>query len=169
MLGKKVIVIGSPGGGKSTFSRGLSRVSGLPITYLDQLNWNSDRTTVSREVFQQRLEQALEQAAWIIDGNYQRTLEVRIQQCDTVFFLDFPVEVCLEGVRSRFGKSRPDIPWVETQVDWEFMQYIRECPDKNKPKILALREKYPFKRWVVFHSRGQADAYLQGYEQAKCF
>ena len=167
MLGKRIMVIGSPGGGKSTFSRALNRISGLPLVYLDQLNWNSDRTNVSKEVFQRRLEQALSGETWIVDGNYQGSMEWRLALCDTVFFLDYPVEVCLEGVRSRFGKPRPDIPWVENEEDQEFLTFIREFPEKSRPKILELWEKYPQKRWVVFHSRGEADAYLSGYQAGK--
>lgn len=166
MLGKRILVIGSPGGGKSTFSRRLGELSGLPVVHLDQLFWNSDRTTVTREVFDQRLEKALAEECWIIDGNYQRTMERRMEQCHTVFFLDYPVETCLEGVRSRFGKPRPDIPWVETEEDQEFLSLIREFPEKSRPAIITLREKYPRKHWVVFHTREEAEAYLLGYTQA---
>ena len=141
MLGKIVLVIGSPGAGKSTFARELAKLTGLPLVYLDQLFWNSDRTTVSGEVFDRRLEQALAKEAWIVDGNYQRTMEQRLKQCDTVFFLDFPVKTCLEGVRARFGKPRADIPWVETEKDWEFLEWIRQFPEQGRPKILKLREK----------------------------
>ena len=167
MLGKKVIVIGSPGGGKSTFSRKLSQISGLPLVHLDQLFWNSDRTTVSKEEFRRRLSEKIQDSQWLIDGNYQSTMEWRLQQCETVFFLDFPVDVCLEGVRARFGKPRPDIPWIEMEEDQELLQYIREFPEQRRPQILELREKYPRKRWIIFRSRGQADAYLLGFEQGK--
>ena len=136
---------------------------------MDQLFWNGDRATVPREVFDRRLEQALAKEAWIVDGNYQRTMEQRLKQCDTVFFLDFPVKTCLEGVRARFGKPRADIPWVETEKDWEFLEWIRQFPEQGRPKILKLREKYPQKRWRVFSCREEGDAYLQGFQAGKNF
>ncbi len=167
MLGERVLVIGSPGSGKSTFARRLALVSGLPLTHLDMLFWNSDRTTVPKEEFRRRLEELLQEDRWLIDGNFSGTMERRIESCRTVFFLDFPVEVCLEGVRSRFGKPRPDIPWIEQEEDPEFMEYIRGFPEKRRPKILALREKYRDKHWVVFHSREEEAAYLLGLQEGK--
>ena len=131
---------------------------------MDQLFWNSDRTTVPREEFDRRLGEALAGDCWIIDGNFQRTMEWRMERCQTVFFLDYPVEVCLQGVQARFGKPREDIPWVETEEDPEFLQMIREFPEKTRPKILALREKYPEKRWITFSSREEADRYLEKIE-----
>ena len=93
MTETRVLVIGSPGGGKSTFSRQLGKILSLPVIHLDQLFWNSDRTTVPREEFDRRLGEALAGDCWIIDGNYQRTMEWRMERCQTVFFLDYPVAV----------------------------------------------------------------------------
>ena len=102
--------------------------------------------------------------SWIMDGNYSRTLARRLACCDRVFFLDYPVEVCLESVRGRRGTVRPDMPWVETEEDPEFMEYIQTFPQQQRPKILELREKYGEKPWVVLRSRGQMDAYLRGLD-----
>ena len=122
---ERAIVIGCPGGGKSTFARALQNLTGLPLTHLDMLYWNADQTTVSREIFDERLQSVLEKDAWIIDGNYARTMEKRLQNCDTVFFLDLSTEVCLSSVRGRIGTKRSDLPWIETEEDAEFMEYIR--------------------------------------------
>lgn len=87
---QKIIIIGSPGSGKSTFSRKLRDVTGLPLFYLDMLWHLPDRTNVSREEFDRRLSEILSGEKWIIDGNYQRTLELRLRECDTVFLFDLP-------------------------------------------------------------------------------
>ena len=168
MLEERILVIGSPGSGKSTFARALGELTGLPLLYLDRLFWNADRTTVENQVFDQRLEQAMAQnQRWIMDGNYSRTLDRRLARCQRVFFLDYPVEVCLAGVRARRGTVRPDIPWVETEEDPEFMDYIRDFPQQQRPKILAFWKVTPEKKWVVFRCREQADAYLRGLREGK--
>ena len=162
---ERILVIGSPGSGKSTFSRALAQRKQLPLVYLDRLFWNADKTTVDQAQFDQRLGEAMARTqAWILDGNYGRTLEMRLERCTQVFFLDLPVEVCLESVRARRGTVRPDMPWVETEEDPEFMEYIQTFPQQQRPKILELREKYGEKPWVVLHSRGQMDAYLRGLD-----
>ena len=130
---QKIMVIGCPGAGKSTFSRALQGKIGLPLFYLDMLFWNSDKTNVSREEFDQRLLDILKQDRWIIDGNYGRTLEMRLKECDTVFLLDFPVPVCLSGVEQRIGKPREDMPWIEQEFDPEYRQYILDFPKDQRP------------------------------------
>lgn len=157
---QRVMIIGCPGSGKSTLARALRDVTGLPLYYLDQMYWNADRTTVSREVFCQRLGEVIAKDRWIIDGNYGGTLEMRMQACDTVIFLDYPVEVCLEGVRQRRGKAREDMPWVETEEDGEFLQFIRDYARDSRPKVLALLEQYADRQTVILRSREEAAEYL---------
>ena len=103
---QKAIVIGCPGAGKSTFARILSDKTNLPLYYLDMLWHKPDRTTVDRKVFDEKLKEIVSKDQWIIDGNYGRTLEMRIQACETVFLLDFPIDECLAGAESRIGKQR---------------------------------------------------------------
>ena len=158
---KKVIVIGCPGSGKSTFARALHEKTGIPLYHLDMMYWNADKTTVEKSVFLERLDAVLEQDEWIIDGNYASTMERRLAACDTVFFLDDPLDVCLEGVRARRGRPRPDMPWIETEEDVEFLESIKRFHDQQRPQVLELLEKYNGKHTVVFTSREQADAFLQ--------
>lgn len=157
---KRVMIIGCPGSGKSTLARALRDATGLPLYYLDRMYWNADRTTVSKEVFRQRLGEVIAKDRWIIDGNYGGTLEMRMQACDTVIFLDYPVEVCLEGVRQRRGKAREDMPWVETEEDGEFLQFIRDYARDSRPNVLALLEQYADRQTVILRSREEAAEYL---------
>ena len=158
---ERVIVIGCPGSGKSTFSRTLHNITGLPLVHLDMLFWNADKTTVEKPLFLERLQAVLTQRQWILDGNFSSTLELRMQSCDTVIFLDYPVEICLEGVRSRIGTRRTDIPWVETEEDPEFMEYIRNFSGGHRAQILDLLAKYADKDIHIFTSRAEADLFLE--------
>ena len=158
---KKIIVIGCPGSGKSTFSRALHEKIGIPLHHLDMMYWNADKTTVEKSVFLARLAEVLEGNEWIIDGNYGSTMEERIAACDTVFFLDFPLDICLEGVRARRGKPRSDMPWVETEEDAEFVEFIEKYNDEQRPRVFSLLEKYKGGRGIyVFASREEADEFL---------
>lgn len=159
---KKVIVIGCPGSGKSTFSRALHEKTGLPLYYLDLFFWNADKTTVPKPEFLNRIETVLKQEEWILDGNYSSSLPRRLEVCDTVFFLDFPLEVCLSGVRSRRGLPRPDMPWIEEEEDPEFMDYIRDFHVNTLPELRRLLAQHPNKNVIVFHSRAELSAYLSG-------
>lgn len=157
----KVIVIGCPGAGKSTFARKLSDKTGLPLHYLDMLWHKPDRTNISREAFDTQLSKIIQTDTWIIDGNYQRTLEARLKECDTVFLLDLPLEACLLGAESRIGKKREDLPWIETEFDEEFRQWIIDFPKTQLPEIYELLTKYKNnKNMIIFRSRKEADDYL---------
>lgn len=158
----KIIVIGSPGAGKSTFARRLRDITGIPLYHLDRIWHKPNRTNISREMFDIQLNEIVKQDKWIIDGNYQRTLEIRLKACDTVFLLDFALEVCLAGVQARIGKQREDLPWVETEVDAGFAQSIIEFPKVQLPRIYELLKKYQeLKKIIVFHSREEMEDYLK--------
>lgn len=158
----KIIVIGCPGAGKSTFSRKLSEVTGIKLHYLDMLWHKPDKTHISREEFDIGLEKIMANESWIIDGNYTRTLGARLKECDTAFLLDYPLEICLEGAASRIGKERVDLPWTEDEFDEEFKQYIIEFSKDNLPVIYELLDKYrDTKKIIIFKSRNEADDYLE--------
>jgi len=157
---QRVMIIGCPGSGKSTFARALAGKTGLPLYYMDRLFWNADGTNISREELDARLAEILQYPEWIIDGNYQRTLPVRLEACDTVFLLDYPLAVCLEGIRSRIGTAREDLPWVEPSLDPEFEQYVRDFPAQQLADIYELLKEYPQKDLHIFKTREETARYL---------
>ena len=159
---KKVIVIGCPGSGKTTFAEKLSKSTGLPLYYLDAIWHKPDKTHIPREKFDERIFEIFKESEWIIDGNYKRTIEMRLKECDTVFLFDLPTEVCLQGVTERIGKERYDLPWLETELDPEFKAFIEEFPNDTLPYIYELIEKYKNeKQVVIFKSREEADGYIK--------
>ncbi len=150
----KVIVIGSPGSGKSTFARKLANKTGLPLYYLDMIWHKPDRTTITRQEFNTRLEEIMKTDKWIIDGNYQRSIPCRLEKCDTVFFLDMPLETCMAGAIARLGAEREDMPWHDKELNPEFRQWVIDFHTQKAPVIRLWLESYKTKVEVVFfHTR----------------
>ena len=160
---KKIMVIGCPGSGKSTFSRSMHKLTGIPLFHLDMMYWNEDKTTVDKSVFYERLTNTIQKDEWIIDGNYGATIELRLQACDTVIFLDYPLDVCLDGVRARRGKARTDMPWIENEgeEDEEFIEFIKNYNSQSRPKVMKLLDRYSDKDIYVFKTREEADEFLK--------
>ena len=159
---KKIIVIGCPGSGKSTFSARLHNITNIPLYHLDMIYWHSDKTTVEKPVFLDKLHTILQGDSWIIDGNYASTMELRLSACDTVFFLDYPTDVCLDGVRQRRGRARPDMPWIETEADSDFEEYVKCFGSEQRPSIFELLSRYKNKNIFVFKNREEASGFLNG-------
>lgn len=158
---KRIMIIGCPGSGKSTFARSLTEKTGLPLHYLDMMYWNPDRTTKPKEKFRAALRETVALSEWIIDGNYGSTLELRMEACDTVIFLDYPPEVCLSGIEERRGKPRADMPWVETEPDLEFIEFIKKYNEESRPRVIELLEKYKEKNIIIFKSRQESEDFLR--------
>ena len=159
-MGNRILVLGCPGSGKSTLSRKIQAQTGLPLIHLDNLFWKPDRTHISGEEFDRKLEAALAGESWIIDGNYSRTYEMRIRACDTVIVLDYDEDVCMRGITERIGEKRTDLPWVEQELDPELAAMVRGFRAQLRPALLSLLEKYPEKRVLIFRTREAANQWL---------
>ncbi|MBP1544118.1 MAG: adenylate kinase [Oscillospiraceae bacterium] len=159
---KRIMVIGCPGSGKSTFSRALYQKTGIPLFHLDMMYWNPDRTTVEKAVFRERLADVIQKDEWIIDGNYGSTIELRLQACDTVIFLDYSPDVCLDGIMKRRGKVRSDMPWTEKEdeEDEQFIEFVKSFDSQSRPMIVELLDRYPQKEVFIFKDREEADRFL---------
>lgn len=161
----KIIVIGSPGSGKSTFSKKLSSILNIPLYHLDLIWHKEDKTNISKEEFDNILNNILKKDQYIIDGNYNRTLEVRIKETDVIFLLDLPVQECLNNAFNRVGIKRDDMPWMEDELDEEFKNFILEFPKSSLPKIYELLDKYhDNKKIIIFKSREEIENYLRSLE-----
>ena len=159
---KKIMVIGCPGSGKSTFSRELHKITDIPVFHLDRMYWNADKTVVDGDIFQERLLSAIREERWIIDGNYGTSIELRLQACDTVFFLDYPLDICLEGIKARKGKVRSDISWAqpEQEEDEVYIEFVKRYREDSRPAVLKLLDKYPDRNIYIFKNRNEANEYL---------
>ena len=128
---------------------------------------NSDGTHISKEELEEKLKTIFkENNNWIIDGNYQRTLEMRMKECDTIILLDYPIEICLAGAEARIGTQREDLPFIEEKLDENFKQSILDFSREKLPQIYELIKKYKkTKNIIIFKSREEADRYIQSFNQ----
>lgn len=158
---KKILVIGSPGSGKSTLSRKLSEAFNLPCIYLDRLFWKPNWVETPKEEFDVLLQNELNKDCWIIDGNYSRTLPLRLKYADTVIWLNYPRIVCVWRVFWRHGKTRPDM--TEECIEkrdkefFEFLKYIWDFPKNNKKEIQELLSKTNAKIIIIHNNKELKD------------
>ena len=82
---RKVIVIGCPGSGKSTFARALHDATQIPLYHLDMMYWNSAKTTVDKDIFLGRLSKVLLFFS-IIQRNYVSTASEKDEEDSVATF-----------------------------------------------------------------------------------
>ena len=165
-LMKKVIVIGSPGAGKSTFSRKLRDVTGLPLYYLDMIWHKPDRTNISREELVAEQKKIMENRSWIIDGNYKRTLAERLRYADTVLLLAYSRTRCLWQIFRRLrefrGRTRPDLAdGCPERIDGEFLRFVWNFNRRVLPEMRRILAKRPAECTLhEFHTPVETEHFL---------
>ena len=152
---KKILILGNGGAGKSTFAADMGGRFSLPVVHLDKLWWLPGWVNRSEEEFDFLLSAELAKPAWVMDGNYQRTLAVRL------------AAAAYARVREYAGRTRPDIgEGCPERVDAEFEEWILKYDREVRPAMLAALEesKKPF---FVFSSRETARAWLECFSPAR--
>jgi len=145
-IGKRIMVIGSPGSGKSTFSRKLAEATSLPLIHLDKEFWNSGWVETPREEWIKKQMCLISGDEWIADGNYCETMDIRLEKADTVINFKLSRTVCLLSYFNRVirnaGKIRADMPdGCPEKFDFKFMKYIWDFPKKSGQRNIDIFEK----------------------------
>jgi adenylate kinase family enzyme len=168
---KRISVIGCPGAGKSTFSRELAQIVGLPLVHLDMMYHDQlHQYDTDRESWRARVLVEVEKKRWIIDGNYKSTFDIRLPESDLIIYLDYPTYLCIwRAVKRRiqFRKTvRKDMPstWKE-QLNWDFFVFILKFNHSIAPRMRQLLKTYTDKDVVVLRSPRQAKKYLINIHQ----
>lgn len=140
----KILVIGIPGSGKSTFTNKLGKVLNREVIHLDKLYRKPGWVVAyTRDEWVELVKNLVSREQWIIDGNYTNTLDIRLAAADTVVFLNFNKLICLYRVWLRCYKKDPLLGIDKAEGDrnklsWDLIKKIITYPRKE---ILQKLEK----------------------------
>lgn len=144
---RRVLVIGIPGAGKSTFSRALATATGLPLIHLDKEFWRPGWVQTPRPQWRVKVAELASGERWVMDGNYDSSLDLRLPRADTVLWFDYPMLLCLRRAMWRavtsYGRVRTDMAeGCPERIDLEFLRYVWTFNAKQRPRVVAALERF---------------------------
>lgn len=163
---QRVLVIGSGGSGKSTIANQLGKLLNLEVTHLDKVYWRAGWVEPEREEWIKTVTDLIEPDSWVIDGNYSGTLELRLQRCDTVVFLDLPRVLCLWRIVKRFlvyrNGTRPDVAeGCQENLNLEFIKWVWNYPRRSRPKVVKRLQAHGAGKQIFWlRSRNEVQRFL---------
>ena len=162
----RVMIIGSAGSGKSTLAQKLSNILNLPVIHLDKYYWKSNWVPTPNDEWDTIVEQFAMEEQWIMDGNYSRTLDIRLSQVDLIIYLDMPRWLCLYRIIKRrvmyHKKTRPDMnEQCEEKIDYEFIKWVWNYRKRSRKSTLEkLDQVKDNKEVMIVNNRKQVDDVL---------
>jgi len=165
-LGNRIIIIGNSGSGKTTLSYKLGELLKLPVIHLDKEYWKKGWVKTPKEEWDEKVRKIISEPEWILDGNFNSTLEIRINRADTVVFLDYNRFLCLLDVIKRIikhlGKTRPDMAeGCPEKFDFTFIKWVLwGFPVKSRRNILKCLAKYNENEQIIIKSRAELKKFL---------
>ncbi|WP_411132986.1 topology modulation protein [Streptomyces sp. C10] len=141
---KKVAIVGCGGSGKSDLARKLAKILDAPVTHLDAAFYDDEWNALPMEKFAEVQRGLVAQPTWIIDGNYNSTLQIRLEACDTVVLMDVSTPAALWGIFSRqirHGAGHKG-NGVHNRITWGVIKYVATYRRKMRPRVMAKIEEF---------------------------
>jgi len=141
---EKVAVVGCGGSGKSHVARELGKILGAPVTHLDATFYDDQWNALPADEFTRLQRRLVAQPRWVIDGNYNSTLQVRLEACDTVVLMDVSTVAALYGILSRqirHGAGHQG-NGVHNRITWNVITYMATYRRKMRPRVMAKIEEF---------------------------
>ena len=154
----KIVIFGASGAGKSYMSRRIAELTGYPVYHLDAVLFQRGWVMVSEDEFIARQREMMRGSAWIIEGNYKKTMESRVAAADLVILLEVNRFVRIWAAAQRQYKKRPELPDLEKRGKFnkEFFDLVKLQWSHGKAtfdKVAELCGKYPDKAFL--HIKGR--------------
>ena len=166
MVRMRIVIFGCGGSGKSTLARKLGEKLNIPVIHLDQIYWRPGWQPITDEEFDKILIEKLSEKEWIIDGNFNRTIPLRLEHCDTAIYLDFSRFTCLRSVIGRviryYGKTRPDMGTdCPDKFDLEFLIWIWNFNKNNRSRYYEILAELQGKEVHILRARREIKGLIE--------
>ncbi len=167
---RRILVIGSPGSGKSYLSQRLGERLGLEIFHLDAIFWRPGRLPTPPEEWRETVASLVRHEAWVMDGTYEMTLDLRIPAADAVLLIDKSRTTCMWRVFRRKAINLrghgPDAPHGHGGgFDWQLLKYVWQFPTASRPFIVdAVRKHGPDKLFLAFQGMSSVSEFLVEFD-----
>ncbi|MDO4662793.1 MAG: DNA topology modulation protein [Tissierellia bacterium] len=168
---QKISIIGSGGSGKTTLANKLSDKLGIKVYHLNKIWRKNEDEHISQEEFEKIQKDIIDNNdSFIFDGNYNNTLDLRLDASDTIIFLDFPTGANISrSVKKNLTEKNSDNkdPSLD-RTDKINVKYIRWLANYNKeerPKILSKLDDLKLKkRIVIINTEAKRDLFLDSVD-----
>ena len=163
----KIILVGNSGSGKSWTSKRIAEITGYPLFHLDKEHWRPNMVMAPRAERVARQQEIVSGEKWIIDGNFDSTMEIRFAAADLIIFFDLNRLVCISGVIKRNKIKRTDMPdyWEEPKLFgkefFDFCKWIWNYRKNDGKSVMELHKKYPGKEFLHIKSRREVKRLLE--------
>ncbi len=143
---RRIMIVGQPGSGKSTFARALGGLTGLPVVHIDHIHWQTGWVERPRPEKTRMCHEVEARDAWIFEGGHSETWPNRLSRAEMLIWLDLPVGLRLWRVLKRTlrGGQRPDLPegcpegfHRETLPFWRFIWRTRRLARDRIARLAA--------------------------------
>ena len=140
--------------------------------FISDIAYDKMKEAVQTKDKNERDERILEKAndeKWIIDGNYNKTLQERLEKADLIIWLDYSTFAQLKGVSKRifknFNKDKPDIPGCKERLDFTFVKYVLGYNKTKRPKVLEMIKSIPSDKVLIFKKQKDLNKWLKDFTQ----
>jgi adenylate kinase family enzyme len=166
---RRILVLGSPGSGKTQLSAILSPHLGLELLHLDDFFWKPGPVRTPQAEWRALVAELASRPSWIMDGTYEASLDLRIPAAEAIIFIESNRWACLWRVfvrrlRSRW-RSDPERAYVQAMTPF-FVRYVYRFPRSTRPEVFrSIAVHGPHNPLIVLRGTNGVDRFIRRLER----
>ncbi len=164
------MVMGCSGGGKSSLSKKIAKITGLRLIHMDFFYFEPNWIMRDNDMIMQDVLSAIKHDGWVFDGNHSSTQDARAEKSQMIIWVDIPRWRCLLNVVMRTwkyrGRARPDMAdGCNERLTWDFIKFIWGFKHRGNVKIAKLIEDHQMAKFTFrLKSYAEVNALVARFE-----